>query len=172
MGLRPQTRVSLLDHVMKIAVAKEVDQTEPRVAATPETVKKMKALGADVVVEAGAGVKSGMLDADYEAAGATIAPSAADAVRDADVVLKVRRPSATELASYKPGALVIAIMDPYGNEAALAAMAEAGVVGLRDGIDAAHHARAGRWTSVVAGQSRRLSRGDRCARRNSAARCR
>ena len=100
---------------MKIAVAKEVDPTEPRVAATPDTVKKMKALGADVVVQAGAGVKSGVLDADYEAAGATIAPSAADAVRDADVVFKVRRPEETELASYKPGALVMAIMDPYGN---------------------------------------------------------
>jgi NAD(P) transhydrogenase subunit alpha len=115
---------------MKIAVAKEVDPTEPRVAATPDTVKKMKALGADVVVQAGAGVKSGVLDADYEAAGATIAPSAADAVRDADVVFKVRRPEETELASYKPGALVMAIMDPYGNEAALAAMAKANVVGF------------------------------------------
>jgi H+-translocating NAD(P) transhydrogenase subunit alpha len=115
---------------MKIAVAKEVDPTEPRVAATPDTVKKMKALGADVVVQAGAGVKSGVLDADYEPPGPTIAPSAADAVRDADVVFKVRRPEETELASYKPGALVMAIMDPYGNEAALAAMAKANVVGF------------------------------------------
>ena len=150
---------------MKIAVAKEVDPTEPRVAATPDTVKKMKALGADVVVQAGAGVKSGMLDADYEAAGATIAPSAADAVRDADVVLKVRRPSETELASYKQGALVIAIMDPYGNEAALAAMAKAGVVGIRHGADAAHHARAVDGRAVDPGQPRGLSRGDRRRRR-------
>ena len=57
---------------MKIAIPAEVDPAEPRVAATPDTVKKMKALGADVVVETGAGVKSGMLDADYEAAGASI----------------------------------------------------------------------------------------------------
>src|SRR5438105_6238680 len=114
---------------MKIAIPAEAD-FEPRVAATPDTVKKMIALGADVVVQAGAGVKSGVLDADYEAAGATIAQSAAGAVRDADVVLKVRRPTAAEVASYRPGALVMAIMDPYGNEAALAAMAKAGVVGF------------------------------------------
>jgi NAD(P) transhydrogenase subunit alpha len=85
----------------------------------------MIALGAEVAVDAGAGQKSGILDADYEAAGATVGPGAA---RDADIVLKVRRPSAQELKSYKKGALVVAIMDPYGNEAALKAMAQAGVV--------------------------------------------
>ncbi|HEY3642641.1 MAG TPA: Re/Si-specific NAD(P)(+) transhydrogenase subunit alpha [Xanthobacteraceae bacterium] len=109
---------------MRIAVAREADPGEDRVAATPETVKKMKALGADVTVEPGAGIKSGILDADFAAAGATVS---ADAVRGADVVLRVRRPSASELAAYKKGALVIAIMDPYGNEAALKAMADAGV---------------------------------------------
>jgi H+-translocating NAD(P) transhydrogenase subunit alpha len=113
---------------MKVAIPAEAD-SEPRVAATPDTVKKLKAY-ADVVVQAGAGVKSGLLDADYEAAGATIAQSAADAVRDADVVLKVRRPEEAELASYKPGALVLAIMDPYGADDALAAMAKASVVGF------------------------------------------
>jgi NAD(P) transhydrogenase subunit alpha len=109
---------------MRIAIAREVDIDEPRVAATPDSIKKMKALGADVVVEPGAGIKSGILDADYTAAGATVA---ANAAADADIVLKVRRPSESELASYKKGALVIAIMDPYGNDAALAAMARAGV---------------------------------------------
>jgi NAD(P) transhydrogenase subunit alpha len=112
---------------MRIAVVREADLAEPRVAATPDTVKKMKALGADVAVESGAGVKSGVLDAEYEAMGATIAPTAADAVTDADVVLKVRRPTPEEAATYKKGALVIAIMDPYGNEAALGALANAGV---------------------------------------------
>jgi len=109
---------------MKIAIVAEADPAEPRVAATPDTVKKMKALGAEVAVSPGAGVKSGVLDADYAAVGATVA---ADAAADADVVLKVRRPSEQEVASYKKGALVIAIMDPYGNDAALAAMARAGV---------------------------------------------
>jgi NAD(P) transhydrogenase subunit alpha len=110
---------------MKIAVAAESDPGEPRVAATPETVKKMTGLGAQVAVEPGAGVKSGILDADYTAAGAAVS---ADAMSGADVVLRVRRPSAAELGKYKRGALVIAIMDPYGSDAALKQLAEAGLV--------------------------------------------
>ncbi len=110
---------------MKIAICAEAEAGEPRVSATPETVKKMKALGAEALVEPGAGVKSGILDADYEAAGAVISR---DAVRDADIVLKVRRPNEMELTAYKKGALVIAIMDPYGHEAALQALARAGVI--------------------------------------------
>jgi H+-translocating NAD(P) transhydrogenase subunit alpha len=109
---------------MKIAVAKELDPAEPRVAATPDTVKKYKALGAEIAVEPGAGIKSGIPDAEYTAMGATIS---ADALKDADVVLKVKRPEASELAKYKRGALVLAIMDPYGNDAALKAMADAGI---------------------------------------------
>src|SRR6476646_6372047 len=109
---------------MKIAVAAEADPSEPRVAATPETVKKMIGLGAEVAVQPGAGVKSGILDADYSAAGATVS---ADALNGADIVLQVRRPAAAELAKVQKGALVIAIMDPYGQDAALKAMADAGV---------------------------------------------
>jgi NAD(P) transhydrogenase subunit alpha len=109
---------------MKVAVAEEVDAGEPRVAATPETIKKMIGLGAEVAVEPGAGIKSGVLDADYAAAGATVA---ADAVSGADIVLKVRRPQAAELTRYKRGAIVIGIMDPYGHDEALRAMADAGV---------------------------------------------
>jgi len=109
---------------MRIGVARESDPAEPRVAATPETVKKLKALGAELAVAPGAGVKSGILDEDYAVAGAAVR---SDAVEDADVVLKVRRPSEAELAGYKSGALVIAIMDPFGNDAALAAMAKAGI---------------------------------------------
>jgi NAD(P) transhydrogenase subunit alpha len=110
---------------MKIGVPAEADDT--RVAATPETVKKFIGLGASVAVQSGAGAGSRIGDADYANAGATIAPDAAAAVRDADIVLKVRRPREADLASYKRGALVVAIMDPYGNEAALRTMASAGV---------------------------------------------
>jgi NAD(P) transhydrogenase subunit alpha len=109
---------------MRIAVARETDPVENRVAATPDTVKKMKGLGAEVAVEPGAGVKSGIPDAEFIAAGATVADSAVDG---ADVVLKVRRPTSSEVARYKRGALVIAVMDPYGEDAALKAMADAGV---------------------------------------------
>jgi proton-translocating NAD(P)+ transhydrogenase subunit alpha len=112
---------------MRIAVARETDANEPRVAATPETVKKFKTLGAEVVVARGAGNGSGILDSDFEAAGAAISDTP---TRDADLVLKVRRPAPAELTDYKRGALVIAIMDPYGNDAALKAMADAGVVAV------------------------------------------
>src|SRR4249920_3206363 len=109
---------------MKIAVAKEIDPAEPRVAASPDTVKKFKALGAEVAVEPGAGIKSGLPDSEFTAAGATVG---AGVLKDADIVIKVKRPEASELANYKRGALVIAIMDPYGNEAALKTIADAGV---------------------------------------------
>src|SRR5437899_11938140 len=109
---------------MKIAVAKEIDPSEPRVAASPDTVKKYKALGVDIAIEPGAGIKSGLPDSEFTAAGAAVS---ADAVKDADIVIKVRRPEASELANYKRGALVCAIMDPYGNETALTVMADAGV---------------------------------------------
>ena len=112
---------------MRIAVLSETDGAETRVSATPETVKKYKSLGADVVVQAGAGAKAGVPDAEFEAAGAAIASGAADALKDADIVLKVRRPAEGELTGAKPGALVIAIMDPYGQDAALKSLADAQV---------------------------------------------
>ena len=110
---------------MKVAVIAETDADEPRVAATPETVKKMAALGATVAVQAGAGVKSDILDEDYTAAGATIG---AVPLNDADIVLQVRRPEGPELSRLKKGALVIGMMDPYGHENAIRAMADAGIV--------------------------------------------
>src|SRR5215207_2576285 len=109
---------------MKIAIGAETDSSEPRVAATPETVKKLIGLGAEVAIEPGAGIKSGILDADYAAAGASVAKGAA---AGADVVLTVRRPNPADLSGVNPGALVIAIMDPYGHEAALKALADARV---------------------------------------------
>src|SRR6202158_913635 len=106
------------------AIVAEPAAGEPRVTAVPETVKKMIGLGAEVAVEPGAGIKSGVLDADYTAAGAT---ASADAFYGSDVVLQVRRPQGAELTRVKKGAIVIAIMDPYGNDAALRAMADAGI---------------------------------------------
>ena len=112
---------------MIIATTREDPAVETRVAVTPETVKRLAGLGALVRVEAGAGLASGFTDADYQAAGATIAASASQALSGADIVLKVRRPSAAELAHIQKSALVIAIMDPYGHADALNAMAAAGV---------------------------------------------
>src|SRR5438045_8194609 len=112
---------------MKLAVLRERDPGEPRVAATPETVKKIHALGPDVTIEAGAGMRPGIPDDEDGAAGVTIVAPGDAARADADVVLKVRRPRPDELEGYKHGALVIAIMDPFGNEADLDAMAKAGI---------------------------------------------
>ena len=110
---------------MLIAVLKEDPTIETRVAATAETVKKFLAGGASVAVEAGAGEAAGISDAEFRAAGAGIAMGREAALDNADLVLKVRRPE--NLAGYKPGAALVALMDPYGNEAALAAMAKAGI---------------------------------------------
>ena len=112
---------------MLIAIPAENDPAEGRVAATPETVKKLVGLGAEVRVQTGAGLKSGIPDEDYVAAGAVIAPSTAAAVQDSDIILRVRRPSAADIAGAKQGAAVIAIMDPYGHIDALRSLASAGV---------------------------------------------
>jgi NAD(P) transhydrogenase subunit alpha len=108
-----------------VFVPKETEASEPRVGASPETVKRLVGLGFDVVVEAGAGLKARIPDDDFAKAGAAIGRTA-DAGR-ADVVLKVRRPTDGELSGYRRGAAVIAIMDPYGNDAAIKALADAGV---------------------------------------------
>src|SRR5436309_32053 len=102
---------------MRIAVPAETDAAEPRVAITPETVRKYIGLGAEVVVQSGAGTASGMPDRDFEAAGATV--RSGDVLADADIVLRVRRPAPGDLDGLKRGALVIAIMDPYGQDEAL-----------------------------------------------------
>ena len=106
-------------------IPKEIDASEPRVGGSPETVKRLAGLGLKVVVEKGAGIASRIPDAEFEAAGASI--GAAGDIKDADVVLKVRRPASSELKSYKKGAVVIAMLDPYGNDAAVKELADAGV---------------------------------------------
>jgi len=115
---------------MKIAIVRERVEGENRVAATPETVGKLIALGASVQIEKGAGLGSRILDKDYEAAGASIAATAAAALKSADVVLTVRRPSAASLAGVSKGALVIGALDPYGNDKDVAALAKAGVTAV------------------------------------------
>lgn len=113
-----------------IAVTKETRFGETRIAATPETVKKLIALGYAVTVEAGAGLNASIPDADFEAAGAGLAKTAAKALADADIVLKVRGPSEAEIAALKSGAIVIALMNAYNDADMLKAMAAKGVTGF------------------------------------------
>ena len=109
-----------------IAVTKERRGGETRVAATPETVKKLIGAGFSVVVEAGSGTAASYPDADYEAAGASIAKSVQDAVGGADILFKVRAPVDEEIAALKAGAIVAATLNPYVEKDALKALADKG----------------------------------------------
>jgi NAD(P) transhydrogenase subunit alpha len=115
---------------MRIGVPAETRPGETRVAATPETVKKLTAGGKHtVLVQSGAGVAAAVPDADFQAAGATIVPSAADVYAQSDIVLKVRGPEAGELASLRRGSILIGLLDPYDG-AAIDALAKTGVAGF------------------------------------------
>jgi NAD(P) transhydrogenase subunit alpha len=110
---------------MRVAVLQERRDGESRVAATPETAKKLIGLGCSVAVETGAGAHSGLPDAEYAAAGAALAPDAAAALAGAQIVLKVRAPDAAELALIPRGALLIGTLQ--ADAEAVAAYAAAGV---------------------------------------------
>jgi NAD(P) transhydrogenase subunit alpha len=118
---------------MKLAIAKERRANESRAAATPDTVKRIKGLGLDVVVEAGTGAGASIADQAYADAGASIAPDAATALGDADIVLKVSRPlmaaegGADEIQTMKRGAALVAMLDPYRNRDLVKALAQQGV---------------------------------------------
>ena len=112
---------------MKIAIPKETREHETRVAGVPETVKKLVALGAEVVVQAGAGDGASLPDAAYEAAGATIAKTFAATVKGADVVLKIQRPTEAEAKSLAKGQMLFCTMSPYGDREMLDSLAEKGV---------------------------------------------
>ena len=113
---------------MIIAIPKERLAGETRVAATPETVKKLKGLGLDVVVESGAGETTKISDAEYEAAGARIAPDAKSALQNADIVFKVRAPSDAEIGLFKRGAILAALLSPATNKDTIQKLADAGVI--------------------------------------------
>jgi H+-translocating NAD(P) transhydrogenase subunit alpha len=110
-----------------IAVTRERRDGETRCAATPETVKKLIALGATVTVEAGTGLGSSIPDADYAAAGATVARDLKAVLAGADVLLKVRGPTAQETSALKPGAVVVALLDAYRDRETVTALAGQGV---------------------------------------------
>ncbi|HCW66009.1 MULTISPECIES: Re/Si-specific NAD(P)(+) transhydrogenase subunit alpha [Thalassospira] len=118
---------------MKLAVPKEIWPGEKRVAVTPETVKKLKSLGFDVAIEAGAGIDAAIPDDRFVDAGATIAKTMKTTVKDADVIFKVRPPvidgKTNELTAYKKGAAVVALLEPFDRKELLDAMAKAGVDG-------------------------------------------
>lgn len=114
---------------MKIAVLKEAAAGERRVSATPETVKKFVGLGAQVSVEAGAGDTASIADQAYADAGATVG-ARGDVLKDADIVLGVQGPDPASLAGAKPGAWIVAGLNPFGERARVDAYASAGFEAL------------------------------------------
>jgi H+-translocating NAD(P) transhydrogenase subunit alpha len=123
---------SPLYQFMKIAILKEHRPHEKRVAATPETVRKLKAMHIDVIIEKDAGLEASYVDAAYVEAGATIAADTKAAVSDADIILKVQRPMTasegiSELSNMKRGAKLIAMLSPYSNKDQLKGYAAQGI---------------------------------------------
>jgi NAD(P) transhydrogenase subunit alpha len=114
---------------LKIAVLNERDPLESRVSATPESVKKFLALGAEMAVEAGAGVTAGVSDAEYKEAGATVGDRAA-VIENADVIFCVRGPDADELASAKQGVRLVGALDPFNRRETIDGYAKAGIEAL------------------------------------------
>ena len=112
---------------MKIAVPKERRPHERRVAASPETVKKLVGLGAAVIVEAGAGAGASLPDEAYREAGAEIAPDESAALSGADLVFKVQGPTPEELALMKPGQILVAMLNPLVLREGVETLAKAGV---------------------------------------------
>jgi H+-translocating NAD(P) transhydrogenase subunit alpha len=112
---------------LKLAVPKETSPGETRVAATPESVKKLKGLGLDVVVQAGAGERARISDADYAAAGASVAADARSTLEGAAIVLKVRGPRGAETALLGKGVVLAALLAPYTEKEAVRALAQQGV---------------------------------------------
>ncbi|MBX9803035.1 MAG: Re/Si-specific NAD(P)(+) transhydrogenase subunit alpha [Caulobacteraceae bacterium] len=108
-----------------IAVTRERRDGETRCAVTPETVKKFVSMGATVTVESGTGTGSSIPDADYVAAGATVAKDTKAVLSGADIVLKVRGPTAQETSALKPGAIVVALLDAYRDKETVTALAGA-----------------------------------------------
>ncbi len=110
-----------------IAVIQERHAGETRVAVVPETVKKLIGLGFSLVVETGAGAAAVFSDHDYTAAGAEVVKTAKAALGKADILFKVRGPEAGEIAALKAGAIVVGLLNPFQERAAVEAMAARGV---------------------------------------------
>jgi NAD(P) transhydrogenase subunit alpha len=113
---------------MRVGILKETAPDERRVAAVPETVRKITGKGADVLVEAGAGAAASYSDAAFEDAGARIAPVAE--VWSAEVVLKVASPTAQEVRGLRPDSVLISFLDPDGDPEAFRALVDSGATAL------------------------------------------
>ncbi len=115
---------------MRLAIPREIHPGENRAAVTPETVKKLVRLGADVVIETGAGVGSGFADDLYTAEGASIEADRSALLGSADMVLRLRKPDTDEVAMLKPGCIHVSYLDPFNEHALIRAFAEQKVTAI------------------------------------------
>ncbi|MEK9654315.1 MAG: NAD(P)(+) transhydrogenase (Re/Si-specific) subunit alpha, partial [Halieaceae bacterium] len=115
---------------MQLVIPRETQPGENRVSATPETVKKLVRLGADVVIEAGAGMGAGISDADYEAAGASIGSDRGALLAGADMVLRLRKPEVEEISQLKAGCIHVSYLDPFNEKDLIKAFAQQNVTAV------------------------------------------
>jgi len=114
---------------IKVAIPKEVADSEPRVAVSPETVKKLTALGAEVVIESGAGEKSSLTDEQYKEAGGKIVKTPEDIFKKADIVLKVRADE-KDMEQAEKNTLIIGLFSPFQNQDLINKAAEKNVISM------------------------------------------
>ncbi|MFC3052685.1 Re/Si-specific NAD(P)(+) transhydrogenase subunit alpha [Kordiimonas pumila] len=115
---------------MKLAVIRERREAEKRVAASPETVKKLTALGFAVTVEAGAGIAASLPDSAFEAVGAKIAPDLKTAIKEADVIFSIQGLEAADAKLAKKGALLLSSLNPFIEKDRMQAFADAGIMAV------------------------------------------
>ena len=109
---------------MRLAIPREAHAGEDRASVTPETVKKLVRLGAELVIESGAGAGAGFSDEDYAAEGATIETDRDSLLASADMVLRLRKPELAEIAKLKPGCIHVSYLDPFNEHDLIKAFAE------------------------------------------------
>ena len=115
---------------MQLVIPRETQPGEHRVSATPETVKKLVRLGAEVVIESGAGTGAGISDADYEAAGASIGSDRSALLGSADMVLRLRKPEIEEISQLKGGCIHVSYLDPFNEKELIKAFASHNVTAV------------------------------------------
>ena len=115
---------------MQLVIPRETQPGEDRVSATPETVKKLVRLGAEVVIESGAGTGAGISDADYEAAGASIGSDRSALLGSADMVLRLRKPEMGEISQLKSGCVHVSYLDPFNEKELIKAFASHNVTAV------------------------------------------
>mgnify|MGYP001337500662 FL=1 len=115
---------------MQLVIPREIQPGENRVSATPETVKKLVRLGAEVVIESGAGTGAGISDADYAAAGASISSDRSALLGSADMVLRLRKPEMDEISQLKAGSIHVSYLDPFNEKDLIKAFANQSVTAV------------------------------------------